>query len=377
MAGWKAVWVSVQRAAAFRHLARLLVSVVIVAVSVTGFVLPASASASASTASLFKLITRYPEPGWTLTTLNVSSTMQGLNEAVTGLNPTANVAVSIWRVPAKNQTLVINLVKYPTAQSSFILTRLIDLVQVCSFYKDTGKGVPSPSVTLSNAYVGDCTGTTTVSVIFVDRGQYVATVIGVGMTQTQLAPVATSEAALLPSSGIDILGLRVSLVELVVGAVIVLLSVGAILRAKLVRPRVGYASPFGVPGYGNPPPTTYVPPPGVSLPPSAQAQSTSRGFDPLPPLRAVLPPGQSASNVTPSGEPNGRPGAAPGPLAAVPSMPGGWYPDPHGRHGFRFWSGKWWTDHVHSNGVSGTDPVPGATAPPPVQAGSPGTGPAG
>lgn len=43
------------------------------------------------------------------------------------------------------------------------------------------------------------------------------------------------------------------------------------------------------------------------------------------------------------------------PDAAVPAAR--WAPDPSGRHHYRWWDGASWTEHVNTNGMSGTDPV--------------------
>jgi hypothetical protein len=40
----------------------------------------------------------------------------------------------------------------------------------------------------------------------------------------------------------------------------------------------------------------------------------------------------------------------------------GWYPDPSGRHQFRFWSGYAWTEHVSDAGTASVDPLPAAPA---------------
>jgi Protein of unknown function (DUF2510) len=37
--------------------------------------------------------------------------------------------------------------------------------------------------------------------------------------------------------------------------------------------------------------------------------------------------------------------------------PTGWYPDPSGRHEFRFWTGQRWTDFALDNGVQCADPL--------------------
>lgn len=41
------------------------------------------------------------------------------------------------------------------------------------------------------------------------------------------------------------------------------------------------------------------------------------------------------------------------PLAAAPP---GWFPDPSGRHQFRYWDGRQWTDGVSDHGVPASDP---------------------
>jgi uncharacterized protein YxjI len=44
----------------------------------------------------------------------------------------------------------------------------------------------------------------------------------------------------------------------------------------------------------------------------------------------------------------------------TPTVPPGWYPDPAGRHEYRYWDGVIWTDHVSSHGRQSTDAVHGA-----------------
>ena len=46
---------------------------------------------------------------------------------------------------------------------------------------------------------------------------------------------------------------------------------------------------------------------------------------------------------------SGRSGHAP--VAGAP----GWHPDPTGRHEFRFWDGKAWTDRISDRGNEGMD----------------------
>jgi uncharacterized membrane protein YhaH (DUF805 family) len=45
-------------------------------------------------------------------------------------------------------------------------------------------------------------------------------------------------------------------------------------------------------------------------------------------------------------------------MSAPPPVPGSWHPDPSGRHHYRWWDGTKWTNHVATNGVTGTDGGP-------------------
>lgn len=38
----------------------------------------------------------------------------------------------------------------------------------------------------------------------------------------------------------------------------------------------------------------------------------------------------------------------------------GWFPDPHGRHEYRYWDGTRWTDHARTGGVTYSDPAASA-----------------
>lgn len=49
-------------------------------------------------------------------------------------------------------------------------------------------------------------------------------------------------------------------------------------------------------------------------------------------------------------------GSAPA-VPAVPAAPAQWYPDPMGRHQFRYWDGTQWTAHVADDGRAGQDPL--------------------
>ncbi len=52
-------------------------------------------------------------------------------------------------------------------------------------------------------------------------------------------------------------------------------------------------------------------------------------------------------------------------MATPPMVPAGWYPDPAGRHEYRYWDGTYWTAGVADGGVTAHDPLEGP--PPPVQ----------
>jgi uncharacterized membrane protein YhaH (DUF805 family) len=45
------------------------------------------------------------------------------------------------------------------------------------------------------------------------------------------------------------------------------------------------------------------------------------------------------------------------PPAPAPAVPAGWYPDPAGRHQYRYWDGMQWTVSVSDNGVAASDPL--------------------
>ena len=54
---------------------------------------------------------------------------------------------------------------------------------------------------------------------------------------------------------------------------------------------------------------------------------------------------------------------------SAPDIPAGWQPDPRGRHEYRYWDGKQWTDHVSDQGEVSQDPV-ADTSPPAAAAGA-------
>jgi uncharacterized protein YxjI len=50
----------------------------------------------------------------------------------------------------------------------------------------------------------------------------------------------------------------------------------------------------------------------------------------------------------------------------TPQHPADWYPDPLGRHEYRYWDGAQWTEHVSSHGRQAVDPPTGASRVPTV-----------
>ena len=53
-------------------------------------------------------------------------------------------------------------------------------------------------------------------------------------------------------------------------------------------------------------------------------------------------------------------------MTDTPQAPPNWYPDPQGRHEYRWFDGNIWTDQVSSNGKQSVDPLQPATAVPTV-----------
>ena len=60
-----------------------------------------------------------------------------------------------------------------------------------------------------------------------------------------------------------------------------------------------------------------------------------------------MDPGPYDEGVTPSAD-----------TPARESPPAGWYPDPSGRHHYRFFTGFDWTADVVDDGVHSSDPLP-------------------
>jgi len=82
----------------------------------------------------------------------------------------------------------------------------------------------------------------------------------------------------------------------------------------------------------------------------APAAASATGEGPYPRMmhyqlltpRAPLPPGAGL-------------GVFPAPLAPSTS-PAAWAADPYGRHQWRWWNGRHWTEHVADDGVAAVDP---------------------
>ena len=54
------------------------------------------------------------------------------------------------------------------------------------------------------------------------------------------------------------------------------------------------------------------------------------------------------------------------PPTDTPQHPANWYPDPLGRHEYRYWDGAQWTEHVSSHGKQSVDPPTGGSKVPTV-----------
>lgn len=73
-------------------------------------------------------------------------------------------------------------------------------------------------------------------------------------------------------------------------------------------------------------------------------------------LLVVLPGAVIFTVIRLGGRGSGRSGHAP--IVGAP----GWHPDPTGRHEFRYWDGRGWTDRISDRGHAGTDPLTAAAA---------------
>jgi hypothetical protein len=77
-----------------------------------------------------------------------------------------------------------------------------------------------------------------------------------------------------------------------------------------------------------------------------------------PPPRPQPEPQASMPPIPPVGL-GGYDGPPPAlPVVTPPLPPPGWHPDPSGRHWWRWWDGRDWTDHVADGGAPYTDPLP-------------------
>ena len=77
----------------------------------------------------------------------------------------------------------------------------------------------------------------------------------------------------------------------------------------------------------------------------------------------------ATTRVGPAFDTSGRPpranldpGAGGWSAPAAQSPPAGWYPDPSGRHQYRFFTGHDWTADVVDNGAHSTEPLPAPPA---------------
>jgi hypothetical protein len=102
-------------------------------------------------------------------------------------------------------------------------------------------------------------------------------------------------------------------------------------------PYGGGGGPYGGGPYG-----------GGSPPINHDASSSSSGT----PTRTTADPDLRSGGDIPD-----RPPASPS-VFGQSGVPAGWMPDPSGKHQQRYWSGSAWTEHVVTDGVPGTDPLP-------------------
>jgi hypothetical protein len=100
----------------------------------------------------------------------------------------------------------------------------------------------------------------------------------------------------------------------------------------------------------NPVPPQSAPPPEPAPPEAQPAPEAPRPPEPTQPYEAPPQP-----EPPPAAPPPPAPPPAPPPVAA--SQPPGWYPNPDGSGGLRYWDGAKWTEHTHE---LPSQPGPGA-----------------
>jgi len=71
----------------------------------------------------------------------------------------------------------------------------------------------------------------------------------------------------------------------------------------------------------------------------------------------IAPSQQSPEPDRPLRSSEYRPGPSASPGVSSGGAAPGWYPDPSGRHQFRYWNGVTWTEHVSTGGTTSTDPL--------------------
>jgi len=78
-----------------------------------------------------------------------------------------------------------------------------------------------------------------------------------------------------------------------------------------------------------------------------------------PPARASWLPAAATAAAPAQPVPAPELATAPPPSPPQPGLPPpGWHPDPSGRHWWRWWDGRGWTDHVADGGAPYVDPLP-------------------